>query len=85
MIETIRPCRAVRGAITVPGDKSISHRAAIVAALARGRTRVENFSTSADCHSTLEVLRALGVRIERGYHERSLVIEGAGAGDDLGF
>jgi 3-phosphoshikimate 1-carboxyvinyltransferase len=67
--------------VSVPGDKSISHRAAIVAALARGRTRVENFSTSADCDSTLEVLRALGVRIERGGHEQSLVIEGAGAGE----
>jgi 3-phosphoshikimate 1-carboxyvinyltransferase len=61
----ITPARRLRGRVRVPGDKSISHRAGLVAALARGTTRIENFSTSADCDSTLEVLRALGVRIER--------------------
>ena len=64
----IRPAKRLRGRVSVPGDKSISHRAAIIAALARGRTRIENFSTSADCDSTLEVLRALGVGVERGQH-----------------
>jgi 3-phosphoshikimate 1-carboxyvinyltransferase len=60
----------------VPGDKSVSHRAAIIAALARGRARIENFSTSADCASTLAALRALGVSVER---DGALVkIEGAG-------
>ena len=54
----------------------MSHRAAMLASLAVGRTRIENFSSSADCSSTLEVMRGLGVRIER---EGSVVtVEGAG-------
>lgn len=51
--------------MSVPGDKSVSHRAALIAALARGRTEITNYSSSADCASTLEALRALGVSIER--------------------
>ena len=49
----------------MPGDKSISHRAAMIAALATGVTRVTNFSTSADCANTLSCLEQLGVHIER--------------------
>ncbi|HEX8284608.1 MAG TPA: 3-phosphoshikimate 1-carboxyvinyltransferase [Pyrinomonadaceae bacterium] len=72
----IKPARRVRGRLRVPGDKSVSHRAAMLASLAEGRTRVENFSSSADCASTLGALRGLGVRVER---EGSVVfIEGAG-------
>jgi 3-phosphoshikimate 1-carboxyvinyltransferase len=74
----IRPARRLRGRVRVPGDKSISHRAGIIAALARGRTKIDNFLASADCLSTLGVLRALGVRVER---DGSVVyVEGAGAG-----
>jgi 3-phosphoshikimate 1-carboxyvinyltransferase len=51
--------------LSVPGDKSISHRAAILAALAEGRTVITNYSSSADCASTLEALRGLGVTVER--------------------
>ncbi|OLE52601.1 MAG: 3-phosphoshikimate 1-carboxyvinyltransferase [Acidobacteria bacterium 13_1_20CM_3_53_8] len=61
----IRPARRIRGQMSVPGDKSISHRAAIMAALAEGDSRLYNFSTSADCASTLECLRRLGVTVER--------------------
>lgn len=61
----ITPASRLRGRVRVPGDKSISHRAAIIAALARGRTEVRNFSTSADCAATLAALRALGVAVER--------------------
>src|ERR687893_258369 len=57
----IRPARRLRGSLRLPGDKSISHRAALFAALARGRSEITNFSTSADCSSTLDCLRALGV------------------------
>jgi 3-phosphoshikimate 1-carboxyvinyltransferase len=72
----ITPARRLRGRVRVPGDKSVSHRAAIIAALARGRTRIDNFSTSADCASTLDALRALGVSVER---DGAVVkIEGAG-------
>ena len=71
----IRPARRLRGRLRVPGDKSVSHRAAMLAALAEGTTRIENFSSSADCGSTLEALRGLGVRVER---EGSVVlVEGA--------
>ena len=58
-----RPAR-LRGEITAPGDKSISHRAAILNAVANGEARVTNFSTGADCASTVDMLRALGVDID---------------------
>jgi 3-phosphoshikimate 1-carboxyvinyltransferase len=61
----IKPARRLGGRVRVPGDKSISHRAGLLAALARGRTRITNYSTSADCASTLDALGALGVEIER--------------------
>jgi 3-phosphoshikimate 1-carboxyvinyltransferase len=60
----------------VPGDKSISHRAAMLAALAHGSSSVKNFSSSADCAATLSCLRALGVSIETEGAE--LVITGVG-------
>jgi len=53
----------VRGRIRVPGDKAISHRYAILAALANGPSRLSNYAPGADCHSTLACLRALGVGI----------------------
>ena len=69
----ITPARRLQGEINSPGDKSISHRAAIFAAMADGQTRVNNFATSADCASTVECLRSLGVEIEQG-RTRLLVI-----------
>lgn len=51
--------------MSVPGDKSVSHRAGLLAAVAYGRTEITNYSSSADCASTLGALRALGVSIER--------------------
>ena len=72
----VQPVRRLWGTVEVPGDKSISHRAALFAALARGRSVITNFSTSADCSSTLGALRALGVGVDR---EGSTVrVEGAG-------
>ncbi len=53
----------MRGRIRVPGDKAISHRYAIIAALANGPSRLSNYAPGADCHSTLACLRALGVGI----------------------
>jgi 3-phosphoshikimate 1-carboxyvinyltransferase len=55
----------VRGGVSLPGDKSISHRYAMLAALADGPSRLENYSTGADCASTLGCLRSLGVKWER--------------------
>ncbi|MCO6510689.1 MAG: hypothetical protein J5I65_07835, partial [Aridibacter famidurans] len=61
----ITKAREIRGTARVPGDKSISHRAAIIGSVAEGVTEICNFATSTDCASTLECLSALGVRIER--------------------
>lgn len=60
----IYPRRRLGGEIELPGDKSISHRAALLSAMAVGRARIENFATSADCASTLSCLREVGVDID---------------------
>jgi 3-phosphoshikimate 1-carboxyvinyltransferase len=72
----VRPARTIEGVLRLPGDKSISHRYAMLAALAEGTTTLENFSTGADCASTLGCLRALGVRVER--KENAVLIHGQG-------
>ena len=72
----IRLARRLRGSLRLPGDKSISHRAALIAALAAGRTRISNFSTSADCAATLRCLEELGIYIERAGEE--VIIAGSG-------
>src|SRR5204863_6391255 len=59
----IAPARRVQGRVQVPGDKSISHRYALLAALAEGRSELMNFSSGADCQSTLFCLRQLGVDV----------------------
>ena len=61
MEERIRAPRRLRGTVVVPGDKSISHRAALLNAVASGPAVVENFLCAEDCLATLECLRALGV------------------------
>ena len=58
------PARRIDGRLRLPGDKSISHRAALIAALASGRSEISNFSTARDCASTLGCLRELGISIE---------------------
>ena len=66
-----------RGRFVVPGDKSISHRLALFGALAEGETRVENFSSAADCASTLRCLEGLGVAAAR--QGNTVRIRGMGA------
>ncbi len=61
----IHPAKGLSGAMSPPGDKSISHRYAMLGAIADGMTKLENFSTGADCASTLECLKTLGVKWER--------------------
>ncbi len=61
----ITPACRINGRIRVPGDKSISHRAAILASLATGTSRISNFSPSEDCAATLSCLERLGVSIVR--------------------
>lgn len=61
----VRPARNINGSVRLPGDKSISHRYAMLGALAEGVTRLDNFSAAADCQSTLNCLSALGVQVRR--------------------
>ena len=71
---TVAPGRPLRGLLRVPGDKSISHRAAILGGIAGGVTRVSGFLRAEDCLSTLRCLRALGVAIDE--QRDTLVIHG---------
>ena len=77
MREIVRPARAIEGAITLLGDKSISHRYGMLAAIAEGRSTITNYSTGADCQSTLGCMRALGAKIERDGESRVIVQGGA--------
>ena len=73
---TITPASRVQGRLTVPGDKSISHRYALLAALSEGRSELSNYAPGADCASTLHCLRGLGVGITRDGN--TVTIEGRG-------
>jgi 3-phosphoshikimate 1-carboxyvinyltransferase len=64
VIATVRPARKLEGELTLPGDKSISHRALILGAIASGRSRVRGLSGGADVQSTAACLRSLGVEID---------------------
>jgi 3-phosphoshikimate 1-carboxyvinyltransferase len=72
----IRPARRINGRVRLPGDKSISHRAAIITVLAEGTSHISNFSPGADCASTLSCLAKLGVPIARA--GESVRVEGGG-------
>jgi 3-phosphoshikimate 1-carboxyvinyltransferase len=76
MIMKIQPAHSLKGTIRLPGDKSISHRAAILSAMATGDARIENFATSADCASTLGCLQNLGVEIKR--EDAAIFVKGVG-------
>ena len=65
MREIVSPAKAIDGILTVPGDKSISHRYAMLAGIAEGSSTITNYSTGADCQSTLDAMAALGSAIER--------------------
>src|ERR1700691_2432908 len=86
MQETIAPARAIEGIIGLPGDKSISHRYAMLAAIAEGETTIANYSTGADCQSTLACVEALGAKVERRKVANEVADDGgesgAAAGDD---
>jgi 3-phosphoshikimate 1-carboxyvinyltransferase len=62
--QIIRAARTISGSLEVPGDKSISHRYAMLAALAEGQSEIAHFSAAADCLSTLDCFSQLGVKIE---------------------
>ncbi len=65
MLQRIQPAGRLEGLLRLPGDKSISHRYALLAAIAEGQTRIHNYSTGADCASTLGCLRALDIAVDR--------------------
>ena len=73
----VRPVRNINGSVRLPGDKSISHRYAMLASLAEGTTRLDNFSAAADCQSTLDCLQGLGVNVRR---EGMVEVEGTANG-----
>ena len=75
----VRPARNLRGSVELPGDKSISHRYAMLAGIAAGPSRLENYSTGADCASTLGCMRALGVTWERRAEgQNTIEVQGRG-------
>ena len=76
MREQISPAHTISGAVLLPGDKSISHRYALLAAIAEGTTKIANYSSGADCQSTLACVRALGAGVEK--HDGAVHINGRG-------
>ena len=82
-VVTVEPARRLRGRLRVPGDKSISHRYALLAALAGGTSTIAGYSTGADCRSTLACLRALGVAVRETADadgSATVVVDGLGLG-----
>jgi len=73
----IRPAKNIYGSIRLPGDKSISHRYGMLAAFAEGTSRFSNFSTGADCASTLACMEALGATVSRA-EEGIVAVTGVG-------
>jgi 3-phosphoshikimate 1-carboxyvinyltransferase len=71
------PVTSIGGELTVPGDKSISHRAIILGSIAQGTTTISGFLEGEDCLATLEAFRAMGVKIEGPVAQR-VVIHGVG-------
>ncbi len=96
MREQIRPASTVHGAIELPGDKSISHRYGMLAAIAEGASRIANYSGGADCQSTLACMRTLGIEIESldgvvhvqgrglgGLHEAADILDAGNSGSTI--
>ncbi|MEB3196984.1 MAG: 3-phosphoshikimate 1-carboxyvinyltransferase [Candidatus Sericytochromatia bacterium] len=73
----VQPARCLQGELVVPADKSMSHRAALLASLARGRSRVENFLTAQDCLDTVACLELLGVPVSWA-GPTTLLVDGVG-------
>jgi 3-phosphoshikimate 1-carboxyvinyltransferase len=78
---TVRPARRIKGTVGLAGDKSISHRYALLAALATGRSTIAQYSQGADCAATLDCLAAAGVEIRRTRSvDRGLIVDIEGRG-----
>ena len=77
MLKKVSHINSLKGTITIPSDKSISHRAVMFSSIAEGECTVSNFSSGADCHSTLNLLKSLGVDIQF-IDEKTLKIKSIG-------
>ena len=77
-IAIVRPARTIQGLVRIPGDKSISHRYAMLAAIARGASRFHNFSAARDCASTLGCIADLGAAWRRSETDGAIEVSGAG-------
>ena len=80
MTEEVSPVNGVHGVVGIPGDKSISHRFAMLTAIAEGDSEIHNYSTGADCRSTLSCMHALGVshKFSESEGRRVLTVHGKG-------
>lgn len=75
-VRTIAPTRGLKGEVTIPGDKSISHRSIMLGSIALGTTEITHFLEGADCLSTIDCFRKMGVKIER--KPSSILVHGKG-------
>lgn len=78
MDKIIYPLNRLKGEITVPGDKSISHRAVMFGAIAEGDTHITGFLDSADCLSTISCFEKMGIRFEKDLSQKSVIVHGQG-------
>ena len=78
MHRIIRPAGPLRGEITIPGDKSISHRAVMFGALSEGITEVSHFLMSADCLSTISCFEKMGIRVDVDRQNDAITVHGLG-------
>jgi len=76
LVRKIRRAKKLAGEVVVPGDKSISHRAAILCSLASGLSEIGNFSPGNDCLSTLNCLKSLGVKIRNKENVSAIIYHG---------
>ena len=75
MIKKVSKIKNLKGEITIPADKSISHRAIMLSSIAQGESRIKNFSNGADCISTLNLFKQLGIQIDF-INEKEVLVKG---------
>ena len=75
---SIHKASPLRGEVTIPGDKSISHRSVMFGALAKGTTRISGFLNGQDCLSTVDCFRRLGILIDLSPDGHSVTVAGKG-------
>lgn len=87
MLYKVNPAKKISGEIKVPGDKSISHRSLILASIAEGESEIEGLLEAEDCLSTMEIMRDLGIEIEkkakREYNVKGKGLDGLAEADDV--